>query len=122
MIKTVVVTKPKHNVYAHSWESVQDITKLYHNLNIITVGDVCSGIETEVSCKRRLLIPNYTISDCLSDNDVERIKQFILDLNGESVIVNCEFGKVRSKNLAKYIVDNFPGYSYQPVIQSVGVY
>lgn len=122
MIKTVIVTNPKHNVYAHSWESVKDITKLHHNLNIITVGDVYSGIDTEVSCKRRLMIPNYVNSDYLSDSEVERIKQFILDLDGESVIVNCEYGRVRSKNLAEYIVDNFPDYSYQPVIQSVGVY
>ena len=121
MIKSTVVTRTKHSIYAHSWESVKNITKLHRNLNIITVGDVYSGIETEVSCKRRLLIPNYTYSECLSDSEVELIKQFIHTLDGESVIVNCEFGKFRSRDLVKYIVDNFPNYSCQPVIQSVGV-
>ena len=112
MITKTTVIKPKGKIFFTSWRHVLQITRIFQNLNVITVGDEYSGIYDTIPCKRRLIINHVVIPSNLKPTDFKRIEEFVKSLNGESVLVHCELGSKRSPFVVNYILNKFPEYQH----------
>lgn len=112
-IKAITVIKPKNKIYFCPWSKVQYLTKRFKSLNIISIGDKYSNIFKEVPCNKRLMIQTVIIPSDMTEDDFIAVREFVESLNGESILVHCEFGQSRSPWLVGYIVDNFPNYQFE---------
>lgn len=104
MIKSIEIRRKFNYINFASRNKAIVADGLYPKLNIISINDSGDPVPNFKNANKVL---GLTETDIIDDIDLGRVTEFIESLNGESVLVHCFLGSVRSRWLTNWIMQRY---------------